>query len=101
MYNDLVTPEVLATFTGLVAATSIIVQFTKSIIKKQFGDAFVRFYIFIIALILTFIFARSGSGLHSIIISIINALMVSMAAMGGYEIVSDPKAEKTKIHTMK
>ena len=40
------TPEVLTTFVGLVLATNIIVQFTKSIIKKQFGDEFVRLYAF-------------------------------------------------------
>ena len=34
MYNDFMTIEVLATFAGLVAAVSIIVQFTKSIVKK-------------------------------------------------------------------
>ena len=100
MYNDLVTPEILATFTGLVAATAIITQFTKPIIKKTFGDAFVRFYIFIIALILNFIFAKSGNGLQSIVITIINALLVTMTAMGGYEMISDPRAEKTRTHRM-
>lgn len=97
MYNDLVTPEILATFTGLVAATSIIVQFTKPIIKSQFGDIFVRFYTFIIALILTFIFARNGGGVQGIMVTIINAVLITMTAMGGYEMVSDPKAQKTKI----
>lgn len=96
MYNDLITPEILATFTGLVASTSLIGQLTKFIIKKQFGDGFVRFYIFIIALILNFIFARAGTGIQGILITIINAALVTMTAMGGYEILSDPKAEKTK-----
>ena len=98
MYNDFVTPEILATFTGLVAATSIIVQFTKFIIKKQFGDSFVRFYIFIIALILTFIFGRTNQGIEGIVITIINAVLITMTAMGGYEMIADPKAEKTKIN---
>ena len=98
MYNDFVTPEILATFTGLVAATSIIVQFTKFIIKKQFGDSFVRFYIFIIALILTFIFGRTSQGIEGIVITIINAVLITMTAMGGYEMIADPKAEKTKIN---
>ena len=98
MYNDFVTPEILATFTGLVAATSIIVQFTKPIIKRQFGDIFVRVYIFIIALILTFIFARTAQGIQGIVASIINSVLVTMTAMGGYEMIADPKAEKTKIN---
>lgn len=62
MYNELMSTDTLTTFIGLVAGTSLIVQFTKSIIKKQFGDAFVRFYSFIIALILIFIFGNSGEG---------------------------------------
>ncbi len=54
MYNDFMTPDILTTFVGLVLATNLIVQFTKSIVKRQFGDGFVRLYAFIIALILTF-----------------------------------------------
>ncbi len=88
------TPEVLTTFVGLVLATNLIVQFTKSIVKKQFGESFVRLYAFIIALILTFFFSKIGEGFQGIIITIINAILVTMAALGGYEIVSDPKAQK-------
>jgi len=94
VYNDFMTPEVLTTFVGLVLATNLIVQFTKSIVKKQFGESFVRLYAFIIALILTFFFSKIGEGFQGIIITIINAILVTMAALGGYEIVSDPKAQK-------
>lgn len=97
MYNEFMTMELLATFAGLVAAVSIIVQFTKSIIKKNFGDGAVRLYAFIIALVLTFIFARAGQGIEGIVLTIINAILISIAAMGGYEVIADPKAEKTKI----
>ncbi len=96
MYNEFMTMEVLATFAGLVAAVSIIVQFTKSIIKKNFGDSAVRLYAFIIALILTFIFARTVQVVEGIVLTIINAILVSIAAMGGYEVFADPKAEKEK-----
>lgn len=96
MYNDFITMETLATFAGLVAAVSIVVQFSKSIVKKRFGDAAVRVYTFIIALILTFIFARSGTGIEGIVLTIINSIIIAIAAMGGYEIIADPKAEKKK-----
>lgn len=96
MYSDFMTAEMLATFAGLVAAVSIIVQFTKSIVKKNFGDGAVRLYAFIIALILTFIFAKSGQGIEGVVLTIINAILISIAAMGGYEVVVDPKAEKEK-----
>ena len=97
MYDEFMTMELLATFAGLVAAVSIIVQFTKSIVKKQFGDGAVRLYAFIIALVLTFIFAKAGQGIEGIVLTIINAILISIAAMGGYEVIADPKAEKTKI----
>lgn len=96
MYNDFITMETLATFAGLVAAVSIIVQFTKSLIKNRFGDAAVRVYTFIIALILTFIFARSGTGIDGIVLTVINSIIVAITAMGGYEVIADPKAEKKK-----
>lgn len=96
MYNDFITMETLATFAGLVAAVSIVVQFSKSIVKKRFGDAAVRVYTFIIALILTFIFARSGTGIEGIVLTIINSIIIAIAAMGAYENIADPKAEKKK-----
>lgn len=96
MYNDFMTVEILATFSGLVAAVAIIVQFTKSVVKKNFGDQWVRLYAFIIALILTFLFAPVGTGLQGIVLTIINSMLICMAAIGGYEVVADPKAEKEK-----
>lgn len=97
MYNEFMSAEMLATFAGLVAAVSVIVQFTKSIVKKQFGDSAVRVYAFVISLILTFIFAKSGTGIEGTVLTIINALLISIASMGGYEVIADPKAEKQKI----
>lgn len=96
MYDDFMTPEVLTTFVGLVLATNVIVQFTKSIIKKQLGDSYVRLYTFIIALILTFAFSKTGEGIQGIIITLINAILITVAAMGGYEMISDPLAQKRK-----
>lgn len=96
MFDDLMSTETLTTFIGLVATTSLIVQFTKSIIKRQFGDAFIRFYAFIVALILTFIFGDTGQGLQGVILKIINAMIITTSAMGGYEVLSDPMAQKVK-----
>lgn len=96
MYNEFMTAEVLATFVGLVAAVSIIVQFTKSIVKKSLGDAYVRLYAFIISLILTFIFAKAGTGIEGVVLTIINAILISIASMGAYESIADPKAEKIR-----
>ena len=94
--NDFLTTEMLATFVGLVLATTLIVQFTKDIVKNKFSDVYVRVYTLCISLILTFVFARAGTGLEDVILTIINSIIVSMASMGGYELISDPKAEKSK-----
>lgn len=94
MYNELMLTETMATFAGLVLATSAIVQFTKPMVKRVFPDGAVRIYSFIISLILTLVFAKTGSGLQGILLAIINAILVTMSAMGVYETISDPKAQK-------
>ena len=94
--NEFMNYETLATFSGLAAAVAIIVQFTKSIIKRQFADYAIRIYAFIIALVLTFIFARNGEGIEGIALTVINAILVTLAALGGYEVIADPFAEKEK-----
>lgn len=94
--NDFMTSESLVTFTGLVAAVAVVVQFTKTLIKKQFDDYAVRIYAFIVALALTFIFAPTGQGISGIVLTIINAILITLAAMGGYEAIADPEAKKNK-----
>ena len=97
MYDNFMSMETLATFAGLVTAVTLIVQFTKSLVKSTFkGDIYVRLYTLIIALGLSFVFARAGIGIEGTILTIINAVIISVAAMGTYEVVADPKAEKHK-----
>jgi len=92
--DNFMTLEMLSTFAGLVIATGLIVQFTKDIVKSKFSDIYVRLYTFIISLILTFVFACTGYDIDNIILTIINSIIVSITAMGGYELISDPKAKK-------
>lgn len=96
MFNDFMNTDILTTFVGLTTAVTVIVQFTKSIVKKKFGSSMVRLYAFVVALVLTLAFARDASGAKGIITSIINALMITVASMGGYEIISDPMAQKVR-----
>lgn len=95
MFNDFMTPEILTTYAGLTGALIIIVQFTKSIVKKKFGDSSVRLYSFIIALILTFVFANHGYSFQGVMLTIINAAMITIGSMGGYEMLSDPLAKSS------
>lgn len=96
MFDDFMTMDVLTTFAGLTAAVIVIVQFTKSLIKKRFGDHIVRLYTFIVALILTFIFARDGSNIEGIILTVINAMFITVVSLGGYEILADPMAQSVR-----
>jgi phosphoglycerol transferase MdoB-like AlkP superfamily enzyme len=85
VFDDFMTMDIMTTFIGLTTAVMIIVQFTKSIVKKKLGDSFVRLYAFIIALILSFAFAKQGNDFQGIILTIINAMMITIASIGGYE----------------
>lgn len=90
------TGEMLTTFVGITAAVTVIVQFTKSMVKKRFNDHLVRLYAFIVAIILTFVFARDINGIQGIILTILNAMLITATSMGGYEILSDPLAQKRR-----
>lgn len=96
MFDDFMSPDILTTFVGLTTAVTVIVQFTKSIVKKRFGDSIVRLYAFVIALVLTLIFAPEGKGIENIFLSTLNAMMITAASMGGYEVLSDPMAQKNR-----
>jgi len=94
MFKDFMTMDVLTTFAGLTGTVMLIVQFTKSLVKNKFGDSFVRLYSFLIALILTFVFARQGNQVQDVILTIINAIMITVASAGGYAMIKDPMARK-------
>lgn len=97
MFDNFMTAETLTTFAGITGPVIVIVQFTKSLIKKRFGDQFVRLYSFIIAFILSLIFiSKEGISLESIILTIINAIIITIASMGGYEAIADPMAQSIR-----
>ena len=87
--------DILTTFTGITGAVMVIVQFTKSLVKKKFPDYSVRIYAFIIALIFNSVFACCGNGIEGIIVTIANSVLVTMTSIGGYEMLVDPKAKST------
>ncbi|MEG3071001.1 MAG: hypothetical protein RQM92_09505 [Candidatus Syntrophopropionicum ammoniitolerans] len=86
----------------MVVVLGLIVQFTKSVVKKAFDDVLVRLYAFVWALIIVslvywcqglFNVAESDLAI-AVLLTIINAIVVTLAAMGGYEFLNDPLAEK-------
>jgi len=96
MFQEFMNMEMLTTFTGLTGAVIVIVQFSKSFVKKKFGDSFVRLYAFIIAFLLTFLFGRNGTNAQGIVLTLINSMVVTIASMGGYEVLADPMALGSK-----
>lgn len=105
MPSDFVTIDYLATFSGMVMVLGLIVQFTKSIIKKVFSDQTVRIYAFVWAIVLVLavywskgMLAVEGKDiLITLLLVLINAVIVTLAAMGGYEVLTDPHATKQKL----
>ncbi len=97
MFENFMTGETLTTFSGLTTAVIVIVQFTKFIVKRKFGDHFVRPYAFFISLLLTYFFAEKGNGLEGIFITILNSMMIAISSMGGYELIADPMARKVRL----
>ncbi|HLR21089.1 MAG TPA: hypothetical protein VK087_03710 [Tissierellaceae bacterium] len=96
MFEDFMTIDMLTTFAGITTAVIVIVQFTKPLVKKRFGDHFVRLYSFLISLILIGVFTNDNFNIQGIILMIINSTMVTIASIGGYEMLVDPMAQKTR-----
>lgn len=105
MPSDFITADYLYTFAGLVVVLGLIVQFTKGLIVRTFSESAVRLYSFAWALILigfTYwnkgLFDAAGREIAmTLLLALINAIIVTLATMGGYELLTDPKATKTKV----
>jgi len=102
MPNEFVTADYLANFAGMVIVLALIVQFTKGLVKRRYPDEAVRAYTFGWAVLLVLIvFWHQGllagpvrEMAVAVLMALINAIIVSLAAMGGYEVLADPRAEK-------
>ena len=102
MPSDFITAEYLYTFAGMVIVLGLIVQFTKGLVKQLFSDFAVRLYAFAWALVLVFavywhqgLFDAAGREIAMLaLLGLINAIIVTLAAMGGYEVLTDPRAEE-------
>ncbi len=97
MSGEFFTLESLATFVGMVAAVTVIVQFTKGIVKANFlADWMVRVYTLAIALCVQFfvLYVQASLTIETIGLGIINSILVAMTSMGGYEVIADPAAKK-------
>ena len=104
MPNEFITTDYLFTFVGMVLVLGLIVQFSKGLFKDIFNDWVVRAYAFGWAVVLVVAMywhqglfdAAAREIAMAILLALINAIIITMTAMGGYEAVFDPKAQKSK-----
>lgn len=78
----------LATIAGATAATLLIVQFLKLPLDRAFGNIPTRLVAYVIALIIMLVATAFTTGLtaENALLAVVNAFVVALAAMGGYEV---------------
>lgn len=102
MAQEFLTLESMGSFAVMVFVVALVVQFTKGMVKKKFSDYVVRYEAFVVALILVFAWngyvGFFGGNINEIILKVLlcvlNAMIVTVAAIGSYDVIADPKAEK-------
>jgi hypothetical protein len=88
-----------AIFFGMMCLVLFVVQFTKRFIKNRFSDWVVRLYCLGWAWLLQafLLYARHDFAAKSAGLAGLNGILVALAAMGAYEAINDPRAEKIKL----
>jgi hypothetical protein len=85
--NEYLTWEFLGTFAGATATTTLLVQFLKLQVDKVWKIP-TRYIVYVIAALILFavqVFAGALT-LEDVALTLINAVVVAMAAMGAYEV---------------
>lgn len=86
--NEYLTWEYLSSFAGIVAAVTLIIQFTKMPLDRIWKIP-TRFVVLIISVALLFAVEWVTKGFvepEKIILLLLNGIVVSMASMGAYEV---------------
>lgn len=98
MPNEFITIDYLASFAGMVVVVALVVQFTKSVVKKRFQDWMVRLYALAWAWLLQafLLYVHSNLTVEAVGLAVLNGFLVALAAAGTYEAVADPVAIKRK-----
>ena len=95
--DNLITLDYLSTFGGMVAVVVLITEFTKDLIDKAFKGLPTKYVAFIYSLILIIGYQiMSGTfDISKLLLTFINAILITMTAQGGYEWVFKPIEEKS------
>lgn len=104
MPTDYVTLDYLKTMVGMVAVVTLLTQFVKGFVKRLFRDSSVRIVAWVIAFALQVFVLYLGGDLAgptrdvvgALGLGFMNSVVVTMAAHGTYETLSDPMALREK-----
>ena len=87
MINNFFSWETLSTISGSTVFVSLFVQFTKGLTDKLPFHLDTKLYVYLVSLF-TLVSANLftiGFSLEAVVLAIFNALLVAMAAIGGYD----------------
>jgi hypothetical protein len=97
--DNFVTLDYLGTFAGMVAVIVLITQFTKDLVDKISGKIATKYLVFTYSMIVLVAYqVMTGTfELSKVLLTIINAMLLTMTAQGGYEWVFKPIEQKRSI----
>lgn len=95
--DKFITVDYLSTFMGMVTVVVLITQFTKELIDKVSKCLPTKYVVFVYSLIviLGYQLMTQTFDMSKILLTIINAMLLTMTAQGGYEWVLKPMENKS------
>lgn len=98
--DNFITLDYMSTFVGMVAVVVLITQFTKELVDKIAKWLPTKYLVFIYSLIVIIGYQLMSNTFRvsQLLLTILNAMLITMTAQGGYEWVFKPiekKSDKT------
>lgn len=99
--DNFVTLDYLGTFAGMVAVVVLITQFTKDLVDKISGKLSTKYLVFIYSMIVLvgYQVMTKTFAVSQLLLTIINAMLLTMTAQGGYEWVFKPIEQRRNKNT--
>lgn len=82
-FNNFLSPEYVASYLGSIVVIMLVVQFVKEL--PFLAKLPTKYLVSIVAVCHLFIFTRPSLDVESIAITLINALLLTLTATGGYD----------------
>jgi hypothetical protein len=97
MMDNFITTDYLSTFVGMVAVVVLITQFTKDLVDKVAKWLPTKYLVFLYSLVVMIGYqVMTGTFKASqLLLTVINSILITMTAQGGYEWVFKPIEQKS------